>query len=100
VNQRIPEFGVRMALGARPADVIRSVLAQGLKLASAGIVCGVCIGLILARLLGNLVYGVHAADPVTLALTIGVALGTAALACYLPARRATRVDPMTALRSE
>ena len=100
VNQRRHEFGVRMALGARPWDVVGSVLANGMKLASAGTVFGVILGIALSRLLGNLLYEVSAADPVAIASTCLIAVAVAGLACYLPAMRATRSDPMTALRSD
>ncbi len=100
VNQRIHEFGVRMALGARPRDVVRSVLANGMKLAIAGTALGVVLGLLLSRLLGNLLYGVGAADPMAIGATCLIAILVAALACYVPALRATRADPMTALRTE
>jgi ABC-type antimicrobial peptide transport system permease subunit len=100
VNQRIHEFGVRMALGARPWDVVRSVLANGMKLAIAGTALGIALGLALSRFLGNLLYGVGAADPVAIGATCLVALIVAAVACYVPAVRATRADPMTALRAD
>ena len=100
VNQRLHEFGVRMALGARPWDVRRTVLANGMKLALAGTTLGSLLGLALSRFLGNLVYGVSTLDPFAVIATCATAILVAALACYVPARRATRVDPMTALRSE
>jgi predicted permease len=100
VNQRIHEFGVRIALGARPRDVVRSVLANGMKLAIAGTALGILLGLALSRLLGNLLYGVSATDPVAIAATCLIALVVAALACYVPAMRAMRADPMTALRAD
>lgn len=100
VNQRIHEFGVRMALGARRWDVMGSVLASGMKLAVAGIALGVLLGLALSRLLGNLLYGVSAVDPVAIGATCVIATAVAALACYVPAMRATRADPMTALRAD
>jgi predicted lysophospholipase L1 biosynthesis ABC-type transport system permease subunit len=100
VNQRIHEFGVRIALGARPRDVVRSVLANGMKLAIAGTALGILLGLALSRLLGNLLYGVSATDPVAIAATCLIALVVAAVACYVPAMRAMRADPMTALRAD
>ena len=100
VNQRTHEFGLRMALGAKPWDVERQVMSQGVKLALAGIVLGIGGGLALGRVLRSLLYQVSAADPVTL-VSVGVAtIVIAAIACYIPARRATTVDPMTALRTE
>ncbi len=100
VNQRLHEFGIRMALGAKPRDVVTSVLGNGMKLAIAGTALGIVLGLALARLLGNLLYGVSAADPIAIGASCLIAIAVAALACYLPALRATRADPMTALRAE
>ncbi len=100
VSQRAHEFGLRMALGAQAADVRRLVLRQGVKLALAGVALGVLGALALGRVLWSLLYEVRAADPVTFASVSALALAVAALACYLPARRATAVDPAHALRSE
>lgn len=100
VNQRIHEFGVRMALGAKPRNVVGSVLANGLKLAAVGTGIGIFLGIALSRLLGNLLYGVSPDDPVAISAACLVAVFSTALACYLPAIRASRADPMTALRSE
>ena len=100
VSQRIHEFGVRMALGARPRDVVGSVLANGMKLAMAGTAMGILLGLGLSRLLGSLLYGVDAADPVAIGATGVIAILVAALACCVPAMRAMRADPMTALRAD
>ncbi len=100
VNQRIHEFGVRMALGARPRDVVGSVLVNGIKLAVSGAALGVVLGLALSRLLGSLLYGVSVIDPVAIGTTCLVAILVAALACYVPAMRATKADPMTVLRTE
>ncbi|MGH9794084.1 MAG: ABC transporter permease [Candidatus Acidiferrales bacterium] len=100
VLQRTHEIGVRMALGAQPPDVARMILREGALLALAGIAIGLLGALWLARLLENLLYGVTASDPVTLA-TVSLLLAMVALfACWLPARRAMRVDPMIALRHE
>jgi putative ABC transport system permease protein len=100
VSQRTREIGVRMALGARPDEVLRMILAEGLKLVAAGVVIGVAAALMLTRLLEGMVYGVRVRDPLVFAavnvLTIAVSLG----ACYVPAWRATRVDPLVALRYE
>jgi len=100
VTQRVPEIGIRMALGARPIDVTRMVVGQGLLLALIGVVVGLAGAVAVGRLLGSLLFGVSPTDPMILAITSGLLLGIAALASYLPARRAARVDPMIALRSE
>jgi predicted permease len=103
VTQRIHEIGIRLALGAEKRDVFRMVVGQGLRLAFAGLAIGVTGALILTRLLlsfSHLLYGVGASDPATLATVSAVLIGVAILTCYLPARRATRVDPIVALRYE
>ncbi len=100
VNQRKQEFGIRMALGAGALNVIGFVLREGMKLAAAGTLVGVVCGLGLGRALGSLLYQVKPFDPLTLGICAVVVLGTASLACYVPARRATASDPMTALRSD
>jgi predicted permease len=100
VNQRMHEFGMRAALGAKPWDVLRLVLGQGVKLALAGVLIGVGCALALARVLRSLLYEVSSADPLTYFGVALMALAIAALACYIPARRATQADPMVALRTE
>jgi ABC-type antimicrobial peptide transport system permease subunit len=100
VSQRTHEFGMRIALGAESWDVLRLVLAQGLKLAILGVALGVVCALALARILANLLYEVSAADPITFATVSLGAIAIAVLACYVPARRATEADPMVALRCE
>jgi predicted permease len=100
VAQRMHEFGVRIALGAQRSDLFRLVGSQGLKLAAAGIVIGLLLALALGRLLGSLLYGVGAADPLALGVSFVVALIVALAACFVPARRAATVDPMVSLRSE
>jgi putative ABC transport system permease protein len=100
VSQRRHEIGVRMALGATPAIVLREMIGQGMKLTAAGIAIGIGGALAIASLLKSVLVGVSATDPVTLggvALTIAM---VAALACYVPAKRATRIDPAIALRGE
>jgi len=100
VNQRMHEFGLRMALGARPSSVMRLIVGQGLKLSTIGAAIGLLCAAWLARLLGSLLYGVSGTDPVTFAGVALLALMTTTVACYLPARRATDADPMRALRAE
>jgi predicted permease len=100
VGRRTHEFGLRMALGARPHDVIRQVMAQGVRLALGGIVLGVVAALALGRVLWSLLYEVSATDPLTFGAVGLAAIAIAALACYIPARRATTADPAAALRAE
>jgi putative ABC transport system permease protein len=100
VGQRTREMGLRMALGAQSSDVLRLVLGHGLKLVFAGIVLGLAAALASARVIASLLFGVSATDPVTLAVVIATLSLVAMLACYIPARRAAKIDPMSALRSE
>jgi putative ABC transport system permease protein len=100
VAQRTSEFGVRLALGAHPSQVLRLVLGQGMRLAAIGLAFGIAGALILTRFLRSFLFGVSAYDPLTLAAVSLVLAGIAALACYIPARRAMKVDPMVALRYE
>jgi putative ABC transport system permease protein len=100
VGQRTQEIGIRMALGARRRDVLALVLGQGMALAGIGVAIGLAAALALSRVLAGLLFGVSPADPATFGAVSLVMVAAALLACYVPARRATRVDPMVALRSE
>jgi predicted permease len=100
VNQQTREIGIRMAMGAQTGGVLRLVVGQGMRLAAAGLLLGLLVAFAAMRVLGSLLFGVSAHDPLTFgAVSLALALA-AALACYIPARRATKVDPIIALRYE
>jgi putative ABC transport system permease protein len=100
VSGRTQEIGLRMALGAAPGDVLRAVVGQGLGLSAAGIVAGILAALGVTRVLSKVLFGVSPTDPLTFAAVAGLLLTVAAVASYVPARRAMRVDPVRALREE
>jgi putative ABC transport system permease protein len=100
VTRRIPEIGIRAALGASRQEIIALVLRQGMRPAAFGMAAGLGATLALTRFMAKLLYGVRPADPMTLMAVTLLLGGIALLACYIPARRATAVDPAIALRSE
>jgi ABC-type lipoprotein release transport system permease subunit len=100
VSQRTRELGIRISIGAKRGDVLKLILKQGLLLSVIGMIGGLITALIVTRFSAHLLYGVSAADPVTFSITTLLLLLVALVACYFPARRATRVDPMVALRIE
>jgi putative ABC transport system permease protein len=100
VSQRTREIGVRMALGARPGDVLRLILGEGLKLVLAGAALGILFALVATRFIATMIYGVSASDPLIFFSVITLLVVVSLAACYVPARRAMRVDPIVALRYE
>jgi predicted permease len=100
VSQRVPEIGVRVALGAAPRDILKMIVGQGARLAGIGLAMGLALALAASRLLEGLLFGVAAQDPLILAAVTLLVAAAALGACYIPGRRALRVEPMMALRSE
>jgi putative ABC transport system permease protein len=100
VTQRTHEFGIRTALGASPTDVLKQVFLEGGRLAALGLALGLIAALVLTRLMASLLFGVSPSDPMTLGLVAVILALVALAACYIPARRAARVDPVIALRYE
>jgi putative ABC transport system permease protein len=99
-TRRRREMGIRIALGASPRQIARAVLRDGLQVTGAGMIIGPVLSAAAARTFGSLLYGISPADSTTYAAVIGALAGVSLAACYLPARRAARVDPMLTLRHE
>jgi len=100
VSERTREIGIRLALGAQKSNILRVILQQGLQLALAGAVVGLLCAVIVSHFMASLLYGVNPTDPLSFATVAALFVGVALLACYLPARRAMKIDPMLALRHE
>jgi putative ABC transport system permease protein len=100
VTQRTQEIGIRLALGARTIDVLKLIIRDGMMLVSIGVALGLAGAYALTRLMATLLFGVTPTDGLTIGVVSGILIGIALLACFIPARRATRVDPLVALRYE
>jgi predicted permease len=100
VSQRTQEIGIRLAIGAQRGDVLRLIVGEGLKMAAGGVAVGLIAALALSRLLASLLFGVATSDPLIFSTSAVVLLSVALLACFIPARRAAKVDPVVALRCE
>ena len=100
VTERTHELGIRLALGAKAGDVFKLVIGYGMRLVLIGVAIGLMASLVVTRLMKSLLFGVSASDPTTFAFIALLLVVTALLACWIPARRATKVDPMIALRYE